>query len=625
MKKQLFCLVTFLILIIPQGQAQTTFQRTYSQFNDGFGTFIQNTSDGGYIMTGGYSDVYVVKTDVEGNTVWSKVFDIYINGYSADDYAQCIQQTDDGGYIVTGYSLDAMGSINSNYYDIFLLKLDSVGNQQWLQIFTGIFDQMALYVEQTSDGGYIVSGNDRSLTGGDSMYLIKTDSNGSIIWNKIFGEGYVAKRVHQILNGGYVMIGYGFNPPSNNRDICVVKTTNTGDTLWMKYYNIADDWGTSILETSDKGLILCGYSQILDSNQIVTNSSVDLIKTDSTGVIIWAKQFSVLLFNKGFYVHQTTDGGFIITGSISDSSNSYVYLIKTNSLGNFLWSKKYGTFGQSEGNCVQLTTDGGYAILGTNKELSPAHNGMYFIKTDSLGGSGCNESSIISVESSPTVSIIRKPSAILQNGVTSSATMTNFSFMQTVIICQTSSNCSSMFNLYPDTTTLHHYFIINMANGVSPLSYLWSWGDYTYDNIAYPSHVYDTAGYYNICLTITDSLGCTSMYCDSSYLQKDGNTIISIDVVPSGSVRIKEINDLLNIFVFPNPFLSETTLKINRNFKNASLSIYNSFGQLVKSIKNINGQTIKLQRDNLPSGLYIIKLLQDNRIFNTSKLIITDN
>ena len=93
---------------------------------------------------------------------------------------------------------------------------------------------------------------------------------------------------------------------------------------------------------------------------------------------------------------------------------------------------------------------------------------------------------------------------------------------------------------------------------------------------------------------------------------------------PNGT-GLNEINIANSIIIFPNPFSTESTLKINQNSKNATLTIFNSFGQQVKQIKNISGQSYILHRDNLPSGLYLFRLTQDNKILKTDKLIITDN
>lgn len=78
------------------------------------------------------------------------------------------------------------------------------------------------------------------------------------------------------------------------------------------------------------------------------------------------------------------------------------------------------------------------------------------------------------------------------------------------------------------------------------------------------------------------------------------------------------------ITIFPNPFSTQTTLHTDHLFKNASLTVYNFYGQTVKQIKNISGQTVNVFRDNLPTGLYFIRLTEDNKVIAEEKLVITD-
>ncbi|TAL62558.1 MAG: T9SS type A sorting domain-containing protein [Bacteroidetes bacterium] len=87
---------------------------------------------------------------------------------------------------------------------------------------------------------------------------------------------------------------------------------------------------------------------------------------------------------------------------------------------------------------------------------------------------------------------------------------------------------------------------------------------------------------------------------------------------------INDIQNELGLSVYPNPFSTETALQTDKISKDATLTVYNSFGQHVKHIDNLSGQTITLHRDNLPSGLYFIRLTQDNKTFTTHKLVITD-
>ncbi|MFY7989286.1 MAG: FISUMP domain-containing protein [Fluviicola sp.] len=87
------------------------------------------------------------------------------------------------------------------------------------------------------------------------------------------------------------------------------------------------------------------------------------------------------------------------------------------------------------------------------------------------------------------------------------------------------------------------------------------------------------------------------------------------------------INDNTNegsINIYPNPFSTQTTLQTDHYLNNATLKVYNFYGQLNSQIKNINGQTIVLQRENLASGLYFVHLIQDKQVIGISKLVITD-
>jgi len=109
-------------------------------------------------------------------------------------------------------------------------------------------------------------------------------------------------------------------------------------------------------------------------------------------------------------------------------------------------------------------------------------------------------------------------------------------------------------SLQADTTQLHHYIATNNAFGKGPLNYIWSWGDGTYDYTAYPSHIYADSGFYDICLTITDSTGCASTYCDSSFhAMRTTNTMVYISVINPLILGMKEPTSKPVLSVFPNP------------------------------------------------------------------------
>jgi len=190
---------------------------------------VQQTSDGGYIVAGytesfgAGGDVFLLKTDASGNLQWAKTF-----GGSYSDAAYSVQQTSDGGYIVAGWTY----SFGAGNEDAFLLKTDASGNLQWAKTFGGSHDEGALSVRQTSDGGYIVAGYTYSFgAGGADVFLLKTDASGNLQWAKTFGGSYDegALSVQQTSDGGYIVAGGTFSFGAGDLDVFLLKTDANGN------------------------------------------------------------------------------------------------------------------------------------------------------------------------------------------------------------------------------------------------------------------------------------------------------------------------------------------------------------------------------------------------------------
>ena len=171
--------------------------------------------------------------------------------------------------------------------------------------------------------------------------------------------------------------------------------------------------------------------------------------------------------------------------------------------------------------------------------------------------------------------------------------------------------CSANFNLYPDTAILHQYWAVNLASGVPPLTYLWSWGDGTTDTIALPSHTYSTAGYYNICLTITDSAGCTHTYCDSSYLSKNIDAMVYVNVILPTGITESSLNK--SFLIYPNPASDYLTLKFAQNTSKAEIKIYNLLGELKSTSRKSSTESV-IDISDLSNGVYIIEVATEKNI-----------
>ncbi|MDY6794633.1 MAG: protein kinase [Actinomycetota bacterium] len=195
---------------------------------DRFSTAVQ-TSDGGYAMAGytqssdsDMRDAWLVKTDSEGTQLWSHTY-----GGTKSDLASSLQQTSDGGYILAGYT-DSMGEGR----DAWIVKTDDDGNELWSRNYGGPESDSAKSVVQTSDGGYALAGQSDSYGEGGDGWLVKTDGDGEYMWSEVYGGDYEDgfNSLRQTPDGGYILAGYTVSFGSGMRDAWLLKTDGEGIT-----------------------------------------------------------------------------------------------------------------------------------------------------------------------------------------------------------------------------------------------------------------------------------------------------------------------------------------------------------------------------------------------------------
>ncbi|MDC1037717.1 Ser-Thr-rich GPI-anchored membrane family protein [Candidatus Marinimicrobia bacterium] len=362
---------------------QTTWTNTFGGVFDEEGNSVQQTSDGGYILTGytksygnTYGDVWLIKTDSQGSEEWNQTFG---GGSSSKGYS--VRQTSDGGYIIAGYINPTYGN---TYTDIWLIKTDSQGNEEWNQTYGGNSYDYGYSVEETSDGGYIIIGD--SEMSGSPIFLIKTDSQGNEEWEQTFNEtnySQFGRSVKQTSDGGYIITGYS-RAGGVASDVLLIKADSEGNEEWKQTFGgNSADYGYSVEETSDGGYIITGETESYGSSK-----DVWLIKTDSQGNEVWNQTFGGSDDDSGHSVEQTLDGGYIITGYTDSFGNGYyhdVWLIKTDSGGQEEWNQTYGGSFSDEGRSVQQTLDGGYIITGYTRPAGATYDDVWLIKTDSQG------------------------------------------------------------------------------------------------------------------------------------------------------------------------------------------------------------------------------------------------
>ncbi len=348
---------------IEAGIPYTRFLKTFGGEDEDVGYSVQQTSDGGYIVAGytnsygsGSYDVLLLKTDSDGNELWMQTF-----GEGYDDRGYSMQQTLDGGFVIAGYTY----SFDSDSYDMFLVKTDSDGNQEWTKTYGGAGTDKGYSVQKTFDpDGFIITGYTETDSSGFDMFLVKTDSDGNQEWTKTYGgtgtdKGY---SVQQTSDGGFIISGvttaeYGF-------DIRMVKTNPNGEEEWNQVFgNTLNDIGFSVDQT-DGGFVVVGYTEIFGSG----DEDVLLVKLNADGSPDWEKTFGGNGIDRGHSV-KTIDGGFMIIGFTESfgAENKDVWLIKTHADGSLDEEKTFGGNDIDHGYSVQLTDDDGFIITGYTK------------------------------------------------------------------------------------------------------------------------------------------------------------------------------------------------------------------------------------------------------------------
>lgn len=330
-------------LIKTDENGDTLWTKTFGEINYDYGFSVLQTNDNGYIVVGKTEIpmdtvyTYIIKTDINGDTLWTKTLTSRYNfGYS-------VQQNNDNGYIIVGETKH-----NYNYgceSDVYIVKINENGDTLWTRIYDGPYEStlnndIGQFVLQTNDKGFIIAGGTEKwgYSGWKNIYLIRTDINGNTLWTKTYGETCEvcenwAFSMTKTNDSGYVICGYIQNYDTYGKDVYIMKIDSIGNQQWYKtFVGINDDVGRSIYKTNDNGYIITGYTESFGAG----NLDVYLIKTDINGDILWARTYGGAENDVGYSVQQTNDNGYIISGykrSFGDGSSD-VYLIKTDENGN---------------------------------------------------------------------------------------------------------------------------------------------------------------------------------------------------------------------------------------------------------------------------------------------------
>jgi len=296
-----------------------------------------------------------------------------------------VQVTRDGGYIIGGFTRSfGVGDIDS-----YLIKTDSDGNMEWQRTFGGKRNDVSINVQITSDEGYILCGTTGFGSDSSDLYILKTDSKGLLEWEKKFGgtKKESGGCIKQTRDRGYIICGETSSFGAGESDIYLIKIDSKGEKEWEKTYGGSGrDWGHTVQLTSDGGYIIGANTASYGQGKL----DVCLIKTDKKGNKEWEQTYGgpedEFIFGTEGLI-QTKDGGFIFCtyGASYGEGMTDFYIVKTDSLGDTEWEKTFGGSQEDGALAILQAQDGGYLICGYTKSIGAGDRDVYLIKIDKNG------------------------------------------------------------------------------------------------------------------------------------------------------------------------------------------------------------------------------------------------
>ena len=502
---------------------------------------------------------------------------------------------------------------------------------QWQKSLGGSGEETAVSILQTSDGGYVIGGITNSSNGDVVGYtwpynattrdywIVKTDSNGVIIWQKVYGGSGtdLLTKIKSTSDGGYIVCGYSISTngtvtgPIGNYDYWILKLDSLGNIEWQKSLGgTNEDYATDILQTNDGGYIVIGDTKSTNGNVIGNHGLFDIwiVKLNNLGVIEWRKTYGgsnddrISSQQGNFSIAQTLDGGYIFTGKTKSTNGDLtvnkglndVWVVKINNTGTIEWQKTYGGTNEDFGQSIIQTNDGNYVVTaGTNSnDLDIPNNlgqtDLWVFKIDQTGtiiwnkifGGTLSESySFSSLIETNDGNLIINSSTLSNNG---DATGNHSSGSYDVWLLKLNSlGIKQWHRCFGGRSDDSGFQVIQtMDNGYMISGYNLphinpSGADWTFNNGSY-----------------------------DAWLIKLNSETLSND----------EFENNIDFTIYPNPTKNTINLFSKNNKIISEIIIYNSIGQI---IKRAYGNSTAINVENLSNGLYFMEIKIENKIYKT--------
>lgn len=368
----------------PPPGAKPPFGRTFGDRGMDEGNAVQQLEDGGFLITGltttmdqGIRKIWLLKIDSGGNLRWQRQY-----GSALYQSGEALILTLDGSIAVVGATL----AERPDNYDLSFIKTDRNGQELWNRTFGGPGWDWGSYLAETVDAGFILIGwTDSKGAGGGDLWLIKTDSQGNEQWQQTYGGPDLDRGQHVLTtdDGGYLLTGTTVSHSIGREDLWVIKTDAMGRVEWQRVLGgAADDEGQYALAARDGGYLVLGSTTSYGSGE----SDIWLVRLSAEGAIMWTRTYGGAGRDWGNALTASDDGYLIVGTTLSEGAGeSDIWLLRIDWDGNKVWSRTYGGAGYDFGQSLQRTAEGDYIFTGMTHSFGAGDSDIWLIKVDESG------------------------------------------------------------------------------------------------------------------------------------------------------------------------------------------------------------------------------------------------
>ncbi len=341
--------------------------QTFGGPNDDIGYDVKRTTDGGFIICGmteskgrGGKDAWVIKLDAEGQLEWDKTY-----GDKGDDVAHSIIQTRDGGYAFAGYTTSKN---RRGRQDVWLVKLDSAGNQVWEGVYGGQRNDVGNSLIQTWDDNFVIAATTRSYgPGRNSVWVMKLDDRGRRLWRRTEGgnrDDFGHSVAEDLRDSSVVIAGSTASFGNGPSSFWLVKISGEGRRVWRKDYGTENREVANHLTLKSTGeYILSGYTQPRGERY----RSLHVVGFTPESWDDWEATYGTLRDEEATGSAETPDGGVVVVGHTNSIGEGHydIWLMKFDNEGNRLWQDTYGGINEDLGHAVISVGANEFVVVGS--------------------------------------------------------------------------------------------------------------------------------------------------------------------------------------------------------------------------------------------------------------------